>query len=113
MYRCQHPNDCRSYTSIVVNSTSSSNPPAVSGVIAPAGSRKQKFRIRSSVSFVKIPDGKARPFVPPPPRLVPMLPDDVFYPFKIPVNGANANKVSLFGRLTILVLVLFSFGVGM
>ncbi|KAJ3415305.1 Tectonic-2 [Chytridiales sp. JEL 0842] len=91
-YRCQQPEDCRSYTNIVVNDTVAGTP-IVNGVIAPPGSRKQKFRLRSSVSFVKIPDGKARPFVPPPPRLVPMLPDDVFYPFKIPASSGRKLRV--------------------
>ncbi|KAI8844692.1 hypothetical protein BJ741DRAFT_216953 [Chytriomyces cf. hyalinus JEL632] len=63
-YRCITPNDCRS----------------VDGVLQ---STKQKFRVRAAVSFLDI--GQApQAFAPPAPRLVPLLPDDIFYPFSLP-----------------------------
>ncbi|KAI9340921.1 hypothetical protein BDR26DRAFT_343261 [Obelidium mucronatum] len=66
-YRCIHPNDCR----------------AVGGLLS---SKLQRFRVRAAVSFVGVNGGVGivQPFVPPPPRLIPLLPDDIFYPFNLP-----------------------------
>ncbi|KAJ3084717.1 Tectonic-1 [Rhizoclosmatium hyalinum] len=68
-YRCILPNDCRN----------------VGGLLP---RRLQKFRVRASVSFVGVNGGVGivQPFVPPPPRLIPLLPDDIFYPFSLPGN---------------------------
>ncbi|KAJ3031430.1 UNVERIFIED_CONTAM: Tectonic-3 [Siphonaria sp. JEL0065] len=66
-YRCMLPNDCR----------------AVGGILP---NRLQKFRVRATVTFIGVNGGVGivQPFVPPPPRLIPLLPDDIFYPFNLP-----------------------------
>ncbi|KAI8616598.1 hypothetical protein BC830DRAFT_189973 [Chytriomyces sp. MP71] len=63
-YRCMTPNDCRAVNGIYQN-------------------RKQRFRVKAAVSFMDV-GLAASPFVPPAPRLVPLLPDDIFYPFSLP-----------------------------
>ena len=47
------------------------------------GAAVKPFRIRSSVSFVKV-NNAAKLFVPPAPQLINPLPADVWYPFNIP-----------------------------
>jgi len=47
------------------------------------GAKKFPFRIKSSVEFFKITYGSVAMFVPPPPRLIPPIPNDVFYPFEL------------------------------
>ncbi|KAJ3281566.1 Tectonic-1, partial [Blyttiomyces sp. JEL0837] len=71
-YRCMNPDDCRGNN------------------IGSNGNEKlQKFRLRNSVTFVKVSTGGAQPYVPPAPRLLPLLPDDLFYPFNLPTSGAR------------------------
>ncbi|KAJ3137617.1 Tectonic-3, partial [Irineochytrium annulatum] len=63
-YRCLHPADCATPLPGATNAT-------------------QRFRLRSTVTFFEVPGTQARPYVPPPPALIPTLPDDLFYPFRI------------------------------
>ena len=69
-YRCLDLLDCVDLSTI--------NPGAPSAV----GTASQAFRIKSTVSFVNVGTDWAMS-VPPPPRLIPPLPNDIFYPFKL------------------------------
>jgi hypothetical protein len=52
---------------------------------------KHKYTIKSSVSFLRIDDGGSVEVIPPPPSILPRLPDDIFYPFQISsANGASS-----------------------
>ncbi|KAJ1565486.1 Ubiquitin-conjugating enzyme E2 J1, partial [Nowakowskiella sp. JEL0078] len=51
---------------------------------------QQAFQVVSTVSWIDIPNQRAQMFIPPPPRLIPPLPDDIFYPFKL----SHSNKSS-------------------
>lgn len=42
-----------------------------------------RFPIKTGVEHYKIEQGSVEMFVPPPPRLIPPIPDDVFYPFSL------------------------------
>jgi hypothetical protein len=50
--------------------------------VAP-GNRTFGFRIETAVEYYKVEGSSVEMFVPLPPRLVPPLPDDVFYPFTL------------------------------
>lgn len=45
------------------------------------GNRTTRFRIETAIEYYKVEGTRLEMFVPEPPRLVPPLPDDVFYPF--------------------------------
>jgi hypothetical protein len=42
------------------------------------------FQIKSTVSFVRVPNSQPDPYTPVPPRIYAELPSDVWYPFNIP-----------------------------
>ena len=69
-YQCIDPVQCADISTLKGSGTSAS------------GTNAQSFRIKSTVSFVEVATDKTS-FVPPPPRLVPPLPEDVFYPFNL------------------------------
>ena len=50
---------------------------------ANSGASAQNFFIRASASWIKVPEQKLSQFVPPAPRIIPPIPEDVFYPFKL------------------------------
>lgn len=41
------------------------------------------FRVETSVEYYKVKGSSVQMFVPPPPRLIPPLPNDIFYPFSL------------------------------
>ena len=69
-YRCLNSLDCIKPSDLI---TGGSNTP---------GATPQLFRIKSTVSFVPISDDPSL-VVPPAPRLIPPLPNDIFYPFSL------------------------------
>ncbi|KAJ3123616.1 Ubiquitin-conjugating enzyme E2 J1 [Nowakowskiella sp. JEL0407] len=71
-YKCSYPLDC-----------------TVTG-----RSKLQAFQISSSVTWVDLPDQTTNMFIPPPPKLIPSLPDDIFYPFQL--SGSLKNKLNLY-----------------
>ncbi len=44
---------------------------------------EQEFNIKSSVTFTKVKGSDPMMLVPPPPKLTPPLPGDIFYPFQL------------------------------
>ncbi len=70
-YRCLQPLDCV---------TPSALDPALGAAVP--GSVAQPFRIKSTISFVPVQADRTT-LVPPPPRLIPPLPNDIFYPFQL------------------------------
>ncbi len=70
-YRCLQTLDCV---------TPSTLDPALTAVVP--GATAQPFRLKSTVSFVQVEMDRTT-FVPPPPRLIPPLPNDIFYPFQL------------------------------
>ncbi|KAI8838974.1 hypothetical protein BC829DRAFT_404133 [Chytridium lagenaria] len=60
----------------------------------------QRFRLRSTVTYFRVPNQGAKPFIPPSPRLIPLLPDDLFYPFRLPPSGSFAGR-NMAGRVGI------------
>nr|KAJ3420380.1 Tectonic-1 [Polyrhizophydium stewartii] len=69
-WRCLSPADCV-------------NPSTYGLASATPGSTPQRFRIRSSVSFVRVSTVGTSLYSPPAPRLVAQLPDDIWYPFTL------------------------------
>lgn len=47
------------------------------------GNRTFPFSLESAVEYYKVQGSRVEMFVPPPPRLIPPLPDDIFYPFQL------------------------------
>ncbi|KAI8923874.1 hypothetical protein BC831DRAFT_468969 [Entophlyctis helioformis] len=72
-WRCLSQTDC-------VNPTTAHGAPAAS---AGVGINPQNFRIRSTVSFVQVPNVGTSLFSPPAPRLMAQVADDLWYPFRI------------------------------
>ncbi|KAJ3290577.1 Tectonic-1 [Borealophlyctis nickersoniae] len=85
-YRCTTPLDCATVP------------------VPPATTPQQSFRIKTTVSFVEI-ENRPEMLVPPAPRIVPPLPQDVFYPFKIGGSGKGLDGQKW--------RILFGFGVGL
>jgi tectonic-1/3 len=48
------------------------------------GTKVRPFKLRSSVTFVKVSNTGTKLFVPPAPQLINPIPNDVWYPFNIP-----------------------------
>ncbi|KAI8813181.1 hypothetical protein BJ742DRAFT_849958 [Cladochytrium replicatum] len=69
-------------------------PCTVQADCAPGSNVTKTFFLRATVTFAEIAGQEALMFVPPPPRLIPPLPDDIFYPFRIFRSGAaKGNNV--------------------
>ncbi|KAJ3115750.1 ESCRT-II subunit protein snf8 [Phlyctochytrium bullatum] len=113
--RCLRPEDCQLLPPVsgpaLVNASLGGgiDPSALPPDAIPP---KQKFRLRATVSFLRVPGQGVRPYVPPPPRVVPLLPDDIFYPFRLPANtngavgrGTGGRWVAVAGVLALLMAV--------
>ncbi|KAI8899878.1 hypothetical protein BC833DRAFT_331467 [Globomyces pollinis-pini] len=73
--------ECKTRSNCVDPSTySSPGSEAASNI----GTVPQPFPIRSSVSFVRVSTTGSKLFTPPPPKVFGEIPDDIWYPFKIP-----------------------------
>ena len=56
--------------------------------LAPQERSDGYYTIRSTVSFLQLPDGGSIEVMPPVPSILPILPDDIFYPF---ATGSASN----------------------
>lgn len=73
-WRCKTPRDCVDPAIYTGGTEASAN----------AGLSSRPFPIKSFISFVKV-DGESQLWTPLPPRIFAQLPNDVWYPFNIPV----------------------------
>lgn len=72
----------------------------------------QTFPVQNVVSWVHLPDQGLQELLPPPPTIIPSLPSDFFYPFKIPrtndlvISAAEGSAVHLGGLVPVCLAVL-------
>eukprot|EP00842_Homolaphlyctis_polyrhiza_P002965 jgi/Hompol1/366/HPOL_005296-RA len=68
--------------------------PTVYGAASSSSAATQPFRIRSTVSFLRVAGIGTTVYSPPAPQLVAKLPDDIWYPFSIPLRTLMAEGSS-------------------
>jgi hypothetical protein len=75
----------------------------------------QTFTYKSTATFIYLPDGAKEEYVPPSPKVIPPLPNDLLYPFKFPGSPASGihhasltlSKICVIGTYVLIGIICF------